>query len=424
MCFSVSTRFMVLLPVALGLAGGVLPAGEKPDPRIALDSAFPEADQAKSLSGELILVEHVNRLGILRLDRDGTINNYYWDFPHHFQMLPYGSIFYRGAPADLMDVPLGTHLHGKFYLGPEGDYEVKLPDSGYTAGKMADPNLISVVSPYSRVLQLQDDFSFYESRGEGWKITALGEGLNTLTVERVSLADGSPARPGVSDGGVKSTQVLRMDRGTRIWKGREFAALEDLATGQIIQLNLGWVTLLGSTKQDGLCLDIWIDEESRKVAKEQQRQIHLAHMKRRGIPATILKTDHVPGEGAKGHVTFAFHAGIDPELIDAFQPKRGVLAAAAEPTLRVYDVNDGNSFGELEITRIEDPPPGHSGVVVRALCWEQLEGFRAGRTIRLNLSDWGPPVRPREELLWPNDTRRFQVGPKPVSDREAKGTLE
>lgn len=397
----------------------MLPAEEKPDPRIALDSAFPAADQVKSLSGELILVEHVNRLGILRLDRDGTINNYYWDFPHHFQMLPYGSIVYRGAPADLMDVPLGTHLHGKFYLGPEGDYEVKLPDSGYTAGKMADPNLISVVSPYSRVLQLQDNFSFSESRGEGWKITALGEGSSTLTVERVLLADGSPARPGVADGGVKSTQVLRLDRGTRIWKGREFAALEDLATGQIVQLNLGWVTLLGSTKHDGLCLDIWIDEESRRVAREQQRQIHLAHMKRRGIPATILKTTHVPGEGARGHLTFAFHAGIDEELIAAFAPKSAVIAWAAEPTLRVYDaLNDAKPLGELEITRIGNPPPGHSGVEVRAHCWELLEGFRAGRTIRLALKDWSPPDRPREELLWPNDTRRFQVGPKPVSDRE------
>lgn len=409
-----SRFFILLLFAATGLT-----AADQPDPRIALDSAFPDAAQAKSLAGELILVEHVNRRGILRLDRDGTINNYYWDFPHHFGMLPYGSIRYRGAPADLMDVPIGTHLHGKFYLGPEGDYEVKLPDSGYTAGKMANPKLISIVSPFSRVLQLQDDFSFYEDRGEGWKITALGEKLATITIERVSLADGSPARPGEADEGVKSTMVLRMDRGTRIWNGRRFAALEDLAVGQVVQVNLGWVTLLGSAKQDGLCRDIWIDAESREVAKEQQRQIHVAHLRRLGVPATILKTESLPGEGARGYVTFAFHAGIDSELIAAFQPKKGVLAAAAEPTLRVYDVNDGKPLGELEITRIGNPPPGHSGVVVRAHCWEMLEGFRAGRTLRLYMSDWGSPERPREELLWPNDTRVFEVGPKPVSDREA-----
>ena len=126
-----------------------------------------------------------------------------------------------------------------------------------------------------------------------------------------------------------------------------------------------------------------------------------------------------PARARGGHLTFAFHAGVDPELIDAFQPKKGVLAASAEPTLRVYDVNDGKPLGELEITKVENPPAGHSGVVVRAHCWEMLEGFRAGRTLRLYMSDWGPPERPREELLWPNDTRVFQVGPKPVSDREA-----
>jgi hypothetical protein len=48
-----------------------------------------------------------------------------------------------------------------------------------------------------------------------------------------------------------------------------------------------------------------------------------------------------------------------------------------------------------------------------------IEGFRAGHTIRLVLRDRAPPDRPREELLWSKDTRVFEVGPRPVSDREA-----
>jgi len=113
-------------------------------------------------------------------------------------------------------------------------------------------------------------------------------------VERVALADGAPAK---KDDGVKSPQVLRLDRGARIWKGRAIAVLEDLAEGQVVQMNVGWVALLGSTKEDGLCREIWIDEESRTVAAEQQRQSYLAQMKRRGIPATILETRKRPWRG-------------------------------------------------------------------------------------------------------------------------------
>lgn len=396
-------------------------AADKPDPRIALDSAFPDLAQAKSLNGELILVEHVNRLGILRLDRDGTINNYHWDLPHHFQMLPYGFIQYHGAPADLMDLPLGTHLHGTFYLGPEGDFQVQPPDTGYTAGKMAAPDMRSIVSQYSRALRFEDDFSFYENKGEAWKIKTLGPERSTLTAERVTIANGSPARASESDDGIKPKMTVRLDRGARIWRGKQIATLEDLAEGQIVQINFGWLTLLGSTKEDGLCREIWIDTESRKIAREQQRQVHIASMKRRGVPATILKTETMPGEGARGHITFAFHDGIDPELIQAFQPKSSVLMWAAEPSLRVYDMlNDTKPVNDLEITHIDHPPPGDSGVHVRMHCWEMIEGYRAGRTVRLALKDWNPGERPREELLWPVDTRSFSVRPKPVSDRDVE----
>ena len=391
-----------------------------PDPRIACDDAFPDPAGAKRLSGELILVEHVNRIGILRPDRDGTINNYHWDLPHEFRLLPYGSIRYRNAPAELDDVPLGTHLHGVFYLGPEGDFEVKPPESGYFAGRAGSPDMRSVESKWSRVLRFEDDFSYFTRLGHGWKIAGITPDKTTITIERVKLEDGSAVDEKTAGDGVKSRQVLRLDEGTSVWKGRAIAALDDLAAGQVVQINFTWVGLLGSTKQDGLCREIWIDEEARRIASERQGRIYRADLKRRGLPATILKTEHFPGEGARGHLTFAFHDGIDPELIAAFQPKRGVIAAAAEPTLRVYDENDGKPLGELEITRIDNPPPGHSGVVVKAHCWEMLEGFRAGRTLRLYLSEWGTPTRPREELLWPVDTRKFQVGPKPVADRDAE----
>ncbi len=399
---------------------GLVTQAHAADPRIALDSAFPEAKAGKAFTGELILVEHVNRRGILRLDRDGTINKYFWDLPHHFQMLPYAAIHYHGAAADFADVPLGTHLHGVFYLGPEGPFEVKPPETGYQASKMAAPDLRSTVSEYSRVLTCEDDFSYHQSRGEGWKITALGENRNNLTIERVTIADGSPVKNATD--GIKPVQVLHLDRGTRIWKVREIAALEDLAVGQVVQLNVTWATLYGATKEEGLCRDIWIDALSRETAAKQQRQTYIAEQQRMGFPALILKTESIPGEGAAGFVTLAPAAGIEPELLDSIKPKSGLDMWPVEPSLRNW--GSYASGGVLEVTRIDHPSAGHSGLVVRVRMGEMLEGFRAGRTLRVCVRDpGGSKPRPSEDFprefsLYPNDTRIFHVAPKPVADRD------
>ena len=393
-------------------------AAEPVDPRIAFDSSFPDARAGRCFAGELILVEHVTRRGILRLDRDGTINKYFWDLPHHFQMLPYAAINLHGAPASFEDLPLGTHLHGVFYLGPEGDFQVKPPETGYEAGKMASPDLRSIVSQYSRVLTLEDDFSYHQNRGEGWKITSLGPDKNNVTVERVILGGGSSVQN--ANDGVKSPQVLHMDRGTRVWKGREIGALEDLAIGQIVQLNLSWAALYAATKEDGLCKDIWIDAASRETAGQQQRQIYLAQQKRLGMPGIILKTEPIPGQGSSGHIFVALPAGIDAELMDAIKPKVALDLWPVEPSLRNW-----GSFGTgsvEEVTRIENPPAGHSGVELKLRFYEMLEGFRAGRTVRMmvrvpNVKGRPSEDYPRELSLYPNDTRIFHVGPRPVAGR-------
>ncbi len=77
---------------------------------------FPTGDEAKADRGELVFVDHVNRRGSLRLHVDG---HYHDGRLHHFVMLPYGIIRYRGAPAELRDIPIGTILFGRFYLPPD-----------------------------------------------------------------------------------------------------------------------------------------------------------------------------------------------------------------------------------------------------------------------------------------------------------------
>src|SRR4051794_41274482 len=76
---------------------------------------FPSEGSAHAVSGELIALDHVNRTGLLRPDRDDTQRRGDWDIARPFVLLPYGSLRLHGAPAELRDIPIGTHLHGRFY---------------------------------------------------------------------------------------------------------------------------------------------------------------------------------------------------------------------------------------------------------------------------------------------------------------------
>lgn len=98
-------RAGTLIPIVIALLASNLRADEpfRPQP-----GKFPSPTEAKSYRGELVFVDHVNRRGSPRLNVDG---HYHEGRLHHFAMLPYGVIRYRGAPADLRDIPIGTVLY-------------------------------------------------------------------------------------------------------------------------------------------------------------------------------------------------------------------------------------------------------------------------------------------------------------------------
>ena len=78
-----------------------------------VDGKFPPADSAHAISGELIQCDHPGRRFRIRVDRDDSQQVSHFDLPLESAMLPYGSIFYHGAPAALQDIPIGTHVHGR-----------------------------------------------------------------------------------------------------------------------------------------------------------------------------------------------------------------------------------------------------------------------------------------------------------------------
>ncbi len=73
-------------------------------------------------------------------------------------MLPYGDLYYHGAPAALQDIPLGTHLHGVFYHNAKdnkspprfGPYRRVAADAAFTrfpsGGRFQLPDTCGVTS--------------------------------------------------------------------------------------------------------------------------------------------------------------------------------------------------------------------------------------------------------------------------------------
>ena len=112
-----ATFFNIIVIAVFFLLGNVGLAGEVTDKvkdHVPKPGAFPPKGAGIHMSGDLVFSEPFNRRGGLR-NGDGTTD----PRRHYFAMLPYGTVWYHGAPADIRDIPHGTHMHGRFLLPME-----------------------------------------------------------------------------------------------------------------------------------------------------------------------------------------------------------------------------------------------------------------------------------------------------------------
>ncbi|MEX0742371.1 MAG: hypothetical protein WD079_06195, partial [Phycisphaeraceae bacterium] len=130
---------------------------------------FPPEGSAIYLAGELIQMDHVNRTGQLRPDRRDDQRTDDYDRAMLFTLLPYGTLRYHSAPAELRDIPIGTHLHGQFYF----DAKTGKPVKGGSG----------------KAFLLEDDFSFQHRQQRAWRLDAVNLDKNTITVTGLSLVD-------------------------------------------------------------------------------------------------------------------------------------------------------------------------------------------------------------------------------------------
>jgi hypothetical protein len=371
---SVDRRLLAVLFVSL-CAVPLLAEDYVPQP-----GQFPPAGTGTYLAGELVFIDAANRRGGLRLDGNEPHDRYQSGPLHSFAMLPYGTVSFNGAPAELKDIPLGTHVHGFFYVPPAGEEATILP---------LPKDMERYQLKHNHAVSLEDDFSFYSSRGQNWKVVSIDITKGKLNVATV----GEKTRDGIN-----TPYTFDIDDITKVWKGRTVVALADIAPEQIVQFNLGWSP--GWRDKEFTVSEIWLDEESRRFATDLQRRRHIKYQKQRWLPGWIDSVEDNDFGG--GTLTLTLFGGMDPSLyadLKAAQDK-GYHVAVAEKTLRTWFHRSDRKLGNVaEWKETENPPPGSSGIQITMRFTELLDGYRPGRCVRLKCDNWAFVTIPSEERV-------------------------
>ncbi|MCB1077834.1 MAG: hypothetical protein KDM64_08415 [Verrucomicrobiae bacterium] len=336
-----------------------------------VDGEFPPEGAAHAISGELIQVDHLERRFQIRVDRNDSQDRGVWDLPLDAVMLPHGSIWYLGAQAALQDIPLGTHLHGQFFLRSPDD-TTPPPD---TPNQRVTPEV-----DFRRCFRLEDDFSHFAARKERWKVDSAdlaGMKLNATLEDAEGKAIGES----------KSFDLLT---GTQVFQEGGFADLKAIQPGQKVRFNLTWGTLYGP----GRITDLWLDEKSQVLATARQLERHRNHIRERGLAGWVTSVDD-----REQIVTITFFGGVDETLLTEWQNQdvtTGGVAVARESLMTYDPVNDRKGGEILEVKKIP-VEPGSSGVQMRIKVDMMLEGYRPKRIVRFYPAPWKVIALPREE---------------------------
>ena len=156
---------------------------------------FPPAGAGIHHNGDLVISDPMNRRGALRKSQHAK--------RHYFAMLPYGMVWYHGAPADIRDIPPGTHMHGRFLLPLEGE-EKTIPISEERLKQT--PTLRN-----NHAILLEDDASFYSRRGRSWKVLGFEQGAGPAPRLKLSV---EPVGPEI-EGGINTVSYTHLTLPTK-----------------------------------------------------------------------------------------------------------------------------------------------------------------------------------------------------------------
>jgi hypothetical protein len=326
--------------------------------QVKLDE-FPPAMSAHAIAGELIHVDHIKRTGTIRMDRTGSQRTDDYDQPLNFELLPYASLSNHGAPCELADIPLGTHLHGHFYEETRDGKHV-----------------------FYWALRFEDDFSRLLANQRAWRVDSVDLGKQSLVVTGVHTTNNS------SD---PKPTTFQLSRATRVWKGREIASQKDVAAGQMVFINLTVCTLKGP----GRCTDIWLDPASRDTATTTQLEVHRLYQQEHGLACQVEAVDN-----KEKILTVNVFGGFDPSLREHFKIHHHIAIAVANQDLRTHDQINDCARGPIVEVLEATPGPGQSGLRLRIKPDILLEGFRPKKIVRIFGGAWRVDDLPREERAY------------------------
>lgn len=370
------------------------------------EGKFPPLENAYSYRGELVLVDHANRRGSIRVQGAGT---YFRNPPHPFAMLPYGVVRYHGAPADLRDIPLGTVLHVRAFLPPDPKTSVVPvlpPDS---RNKTSGYSGVGIAPAENHVLLLEDEPSHCQREGLVWKL----QELDIKSLEGVLTASREPEREGSSK---SSEEKMTFDAATRIWRGRECLSVGDLVAenawpaegkksmgAQTVQIGVTWKPTPDGVFTRFHVSDLWLDAVAMERAASKQTETHRAFIRSRWMPAGVDAVEY--GKFGRATVTATLFGGMDASLYDDFEKGSPVFMNAVSNTLKHTHGHYGPahmaSRGSLvDVFKLPgDAPLGSSGIQIRFETDLIIEGIRPGRTVRVRPAKWPLVQVPREEFL-------------------------
>ncbi len=353
---------------------------------------FPSLEKGVYLSGELAVVDAINRRAGLRIDCMPREDKRSSEGPlHYFAMLACGEIWFHGAPATLQDVPLGTHVQGYFFLPPPGEERtIAAPPKEYAG----------LIPAENHALLLEDDVSFARRNGFQWRVVSVAAVTSKLQGEAVGSA------PPHGPAGVL---VLDYDSATRVWENGRSVAMDRVMPGQKVSINfargINWTDYEFGTE------DLWLDEESLRQAAQLQEKRNVRYHRIRWLPGVVEAVE--PFDFGGGNVTVALFGGVARPLLEDLHRDRNerIAVAAAEPTLRTWRHRGDRVFGKLRQWEETAAVPGFSGVRLHLKFAELLDHFRPGNAVRVKAESW----------LFISNTPEERI--KSLDDRQESRTL-
>jgi hypothetical protein len=378
-----------LLPAAVWPSvRGQSPTSAAPAP----GSFFPALKDAVFLSGELAVVDPINRRAGLRIDCAPREHKRESSAPlHYFAMVPTGEIWFHGAPATFQDIPPGTHVQGYF---------IPAPASSETRIAPPPADLADLVPVQNHALLVEDDVSFARRVGFRWKVVRVLKDTSKLQVETVGAT---------TTDGPSGLLTLDFDLATRVWVKGALVTMDHVKEGAIVAIN--FARGINWTDREFGTDDIWVDEQSLSQARESQERRNVRYHRVRWLPGIVEAVE--PFDHGGGQVTVALVGGVAQQLLDDLRKDQNerIAVASAEPTLRTWRHRGDRVFAKLR--RWEDAKPfvGFSGVRLHLKFTELLDHFRPGNAVRVKAESW----------LFISNTPEERI--KSLEDRAASRTL-